>query len=76
MSAQVARETRRQEEAEEYRTRMEKASQRAAAPTFKAKGKVQMIRSVLPRTVAKKLVDTAAVQAMEELQIYIDKSFP
>lgn len=72
----MAREGRKQQEAEEYRARMEKASQRAAAPTFKSKGKMLMTRSYLPKKVAKTQVDTAALQAVEELQAYIDQDFP
>lgn len=73
---QAAREAKKQEEAEEYRARMERANQRAAAPTYKREGKMPMTRSFLVKKVAKQQEDRAAVQASLQLQAYIDQVFP
>ena len=72
----MAREAKKQQEAEEYQARMDRATQRAAAPTFKRKGKTPMTRSHLVKKQIKKQEDTAAIQAGLELQAYIDREFP
>lgn len=73
--AQVARAAKKKREAEDYRTRMEKAEARAAAPTFKPTGKPQMTRSYLPK--ARSAVDEGgAAVGDDELRQYMDRDYP
>lgn len=73
---QEARAAQKKREAEEYRAKMERAEQRAAAPVFKRTGKPKMTRSKVQQ---RRLANTEgkAVNKEElELQHYIERSFP
>ena len=68
----------RKQQEEEYQARMARAVERAAAPTFRRTGKMDMTRSVLHnKKPVKETVSQAKAKAADsELDKYIAQEFP